>query len=215
MRAAHGLLHGAAPEFGESALHLVETESDVGARRVALLVRELGGPGQVQVLSPMRKGPLGVEALNHALQGLFNPGSGGTRVGDVEIRAGDIVVQTKNDYQNEVFNGTLGVVLREAAGKLQVDFEGNIVELGGAELWNLQLGYALTVHRAQGSEWRTVLGVLHETHANMLSRNLAYTALTRASEKFVAVGSRRAWEIAATRAREVRHTYLLERIRGK
>jgi exodeoxyribonuclease V alpha subunit len=215
VRAAHGLLHGAAPEFGERALHIVETEADVGARRVALLVRELGGPGQVQVLSPMRKGPLGVEALNLALQGLFNPGEGGTRVGDVDLRAGDIVVQTKNDYQNEVFNGTLGVVLREGGGKVQVDFEGNIVELGGSELWNLQLGYALTVHRAQGSEWRTVLGVLHETHANMLSRNLAYTALTRASEQFVAVGSRRAWEIAATRTREVRHTHLLERIRGQ
>lgn len=213
--AAHGLLAGTAPTFDHPELRLIETDSDVGARRVAILVRELGGPASVQVLSPMRKGPLGVEVLNEALQGLFNPGSGGTRIGEFEVRAGDFVVQTKNDYQNEVFNGTLGLVLAEGGGKVQVDFEGNIVELSGAELWNLQLGYALTVHRAQGSEWKTVLCVLHEAHANMLSRNLAYTALTRASSRFLAVGSQRAWQIAATRQREVRHTHLLERIRGK
>ena len=218
--AAHALLAGRAPQFGAlgsddaAALQLVEVDGDVAARRVSLLARELGGPGKVQVLSPMRKGPLGVEALNLALQGQFNPGSGGTRVGEFDLRAGDYVVQTKNDYQNEVFNGTQGIVLAEGGGKVQVDFEGNIVELSGSELWNLQLGYALTVHRAQGSEWRAVIGVLHEAHANMLSRNLAYTALTRASERFVAVGSRRAWEIAAGRRREVRHTHLLERIRG-
>ncbi|PYE52926.1 SF1B family DNA helicase RecD2 [Deinococcus yavapaiensis] len=212
--AAHGLLHGQAPTFTHKDLRLVELDPDGAARRVAGLVRDLGGPMSVQVLSPMRKGPLGVELLNSSLQATFNPGSGGTRIGDFEVRAGDLVVQTKNDYQNEVFNGTLGIVLREGGGKVQVDFEGNVVELAGAELWNLQLGYALTVHRAQGSEWRTVLCALHESHANMLSRNLAYTALTRARENFVAVGSSRAWTIAATRQREVRHTYLLERIRG-
>lgn len=216
--AAHRLLHGQAPQWQapqqEAKLQLISTEADVGARRVALLVRELGGPGQVQVLTPMRKGPLGVEMLNHHLQGIFNPGTGGVRIADGLARAGDVVVQTKNDYGNEVFNGTLGVVLREQGGKLQVDFEGNVVELGGAELFNLQLGYALTVHRAQGSEWNTVLGVLHEAHAPMLSRNLAYTALTRARERFVAVGSASAWEKAAQRQKEERYTALLERIRG-
>ena len=214
IRAAHGLLHGEAPDWGPSELHHVATEADVGARRVALLVRELGGPGQVQVLTPMRKGPLGVEMLNHHLQGVFNPGVGGVRIADGEARAGDIVVQTKNDYQNEIFNGTLGTVLREERGKLQVDFDGNMVELAGAELFNLQLGYALTVHRAQGSEWPTVLGVLHEAHMPMLSRNLAYTALTRAKERFVGVGSLSAWTRAAGRQKDERHTALLERIRG-
>jgi len=218
--AAHGLQRGEAPQwFGESRgtdarLSHVVVEPDGGARRVALLVRELGGPGKVQVLTPMKRGPLGVEMLNHHLQGLFNPGEGGTRIADGEARAGDIVVQTKNDYNNEVFNGTLGTVLLASPGKLQVDFEGNVVELGGAELFNLTLGYALTVHRSQGSEWETVLGVLHEAHAPMLSRNLAYTALTRARERFVAAGSERAWATAAGRQREERCTYLLERIRG-
>ncbi len=96
-----------------------------------------------------------------------------------------------------------------------MDFDGNIVELAGAELFNLQLGYALTVHRAQGSEWPTVLGVLHEAHMPMLSRNLVYTALTRARDRFFAVGSASAWQIAATRQREARNTALLERIKGK
>ncbi len=223
--AAHGLQRGEAPQWFGSGSHPggpgtdarlahVTVEPDGGARRVALLVRELGGPGKVQVLSPMKRGPLGVEMLNHHLQGLFNPGEGGTRIADGEARPGDIVVQTKNDYNNEVFNGTLGTVLSASPGKLQVDFEGNVVELGGAELFNLTLGYALTVHRSQGSEWETVLGVLHEAHAPMLSRNLVYTALTRARERFVAAGSERAWSIAAGRQREERCTYLLERIRG-
>ncbi len=228
--AAHGLQRGEAPQwFGgdarpgvarpgstgtDSRLSHVVVEPDGGARRIALLVRELGGPGKVQVLTPMKRGPLGVEMLNHHLQGLFNPGEGGTRIADGEARPGDIVVQTKNDYTNEVFNGTLGTVLSASPGKLQVDFEGNVVELGGAELFNLTLGYALTVHRSQGSEWETVLGVLHEAHAPMLSRNLAYTALTRARERFVAAGSERAWATAAGRVRDERCTYLLERIRG-
>ncbi|GGJ61480.1 SF1B family DNA helicase RecD2 [Deinococcus aquiradiocola] len=224
--AAHALQRGETPVwYGEQGLtgergtdarlSHVPVEPDGGARRVALLVRELGGPYKVQVLSPMKRGPLGVEMLNHHLQGLFNPGEGGTRIADGEARPGDIVVQTKNDYTNEVFNGTLGTVLAASPGKLQVDFEGNVVELGGAELFNLTLGYALTVHRSQGSEWETVLGVLHEAHAPMLSRNLVYTALTRARERFVAAGSERAWAIAAGRQREERCTYLLERIRGQ
>ena len=212
--AAHGMLHGQAPAWQDARLHFAALDPDTGARRVALLVRELGGPQAVQVLTPMRKGPLGVEMLNHHLQAIFNPGGGGVRIGSGEARVGDVVVQTKNDYQNEVFNGTLGVVLREERGKLTVDFEGNVVELGGAELYNLQLGYALTVHRAQGSEWPAVLGVLHEAHGPMLSRNLAYTALTRARERFLAAGSARAWELAAGRNRDERYTALLERIRG-
>ncbi|WP_027460935.1 SF1B family DNA helicase RecD2 [Deinococcus murrayi] len=215
IRAAHGLLHGEAPAWGDPRLALTETEPDAGARRVGLMVRDLGGPAQVQVLTPMRKGPLGVDMLNAQLQSLFNPGGGGVRIAEGEARPGDVVVQTKNDYQNEVFNGTLGTVLKAEGSRLTVDFDGNIVDLGGAELFNLQLGYALTVHRAQGSEWPTVLGVLHEAHMPMLSRNLAYTALTRARERFCAVGSASAWEKAAGRQREERHTALLERVRGQ
>ncbi|WP_221088094.1 SF1B family DNA helicase RecD2 [Deinococcus aquaedulcis] len=215
IRAAHGLLTGQPPVWGDPRLNLSETEPDTGARRVALLVRDLGGPGQVQVLTPMRKGPLGVEMLNHHLQSLFNPGEGGVRIADGQARAGDVVVQTKNDYTNEVFNGTVGTVLKDGGGRLTVDFDGNVVELAGAELFNLQLGYALTVHRAQGSEWGTVLGVLHEVHMPMLSRNLVYTALTRARERFFAVGSASAWAKAAGRQREERCTALLERIRGR
>lgn len=215
IRAAHGLLHGQAPQWGDHRLNLTETDSDGGARRVALMVRELGGPGRVQVLTPMRKGPLGMDMLNHHLQALFNPGEGGVRIAEGEARPGDTVVQTKNDYTNEIFNGTLGTVLKAEGSRLTVDFDGNIVELAGAELFNLQLGYALTVHRAQGSEWPVVLGVLHEAHMPMLSRNLVYTALTRAREGFYAAGSASSWQIAASRQREARNTALLERIRGK
>lgn len=215
IQAAHGLLHGEAPQWGDKRLNLTETQPDGGARRVALMVRELGGPAAVQVLTPMRKGPLGMDNLNHHLQNLFNPGEGGVRIAEGEARAGDTVVQTKNDYNNEIFNGTLGTVLKAEGSRLTVDFDGNVVELTGAELFNLQLGYALTVHRAQGSEWSTVLGVLHEAHMPMLSRNLVYTALTRAKDRFFSAGSASAWQIAATRQREARNTALLERIQGR
>lgn len=215
IRAAHGLLHGQAPQWGDPRLNLTQTDSDGGARRVALMVRELGGPTRVQVLTPMRKGPLGMDMLNHHLQNLFNPGEGGVRIAEGEARPGDTVVQTKNDYTNEIFNGTLGTVLKAEGSRLTVDFDGNVVELAGAELFNLQLGYALTVHRAQGSEWPFVLGVLHEAHMPMLSRNLVYTALTRAREGFYAAGSASSWHIAATRQRETRNTALLERIRNR
>ncbi|MFC6616893.1 ATP-dependent RecD-like DNA helicase [Deinococcus radiophilus] len=222
--AAHRLLQAQPPQWQRvnddddvrAQLSLTEVEPDVGARRVALLLRELGGPTRAQVLSPMRRGPLGVERLNAVLQQTFNPGEGGVRVGaDGLARAGDVVVQTKNDYENEVFNGTLGTVLEERGARLLVDFDGNVVELGGMELFNLQLGYALTVHRAQGSEWPAVIGVLHEAHMPMLSRNLAYTALTRAREEFHAVGSASAWARAAAAQKEERYTALLERIRGR
>ncbi|AXG98114.1 ATP-dependent RecD-like DNA helicase [Deinococcus wulumuqiensis] len=214
IQAAHGLLHGQAPQWGDKRLNLTETDPDGGARRVALMVRELGGPGAVQVLTPMRKGPLGMDHLNHHLQSLFNPGEGGVRIAEGEARPGDTVVQTKNDYTNEIFNGTLGTVLKAEGSRLTVDFDGNVVELTGAELFNLQLGYALTVHRAQGSEWDTVLGVLHEAHMPMLSRNLVYTALTRAKDRFFSAGSASAWQIAASQQREARNTALLERIRA-
>ena len=158
----------------------------------------------------------GVERLNAVLQQTFNPGEGGVKIGaDALARAGDVVVQTKNDYENEIFNGTLGTVLEERGSRLLVDFDGNIVELGGMELFNLQLGYALTVHRAQGSEWPAVVGVLHEAHMPMLSRPLAYTALTRAREEFHAVGSASAWARAAASQKEERYTALLERVRGR
>nr|WP_043816580.1 ATP-dependent RecD-like DNA helicase [Deinococcus maricopensis] len=213
--AAHAIMHAQAPTFGDPRLQFHAVETDTGARRVALLVRELGGPGKVQVLTPMRKGPLGMDTLNTHLQTLFNPGDGGVRIGDTHARPGDLVVQTKNDYQNEIFNGTVGTVLDMEGNTLTIDFDSNVVTLSGAELWNLNLAYALTVHRGQGSEWPTVLGVLHEAHGPMLNRNLAYTALTRARERFIGVGSESAWRAAATRARDARHTHLLERIQAK
>ena len=214
--AAHQIHAGRSPDFfmGED-LELLPLDPEGGARRLAMLVEKMGGPRAVQVLTPMRKGPLGVNTLNGMLQAQFNPGTGGLKVNDYMIRTGDIVVQTKNDYNNDVYNGTLGVVLTLEGNKAQVDFEGHVVELSGTEIYNLQLGYALTVHRAQGSEWNAVIGVLHEIHYNMLSRELAYTALTRARKRFVAAGSAKAWEMAAARHRDPRYSHLLERIKGR
>lgn len=130
IRAAHGLLHGQAPRGATP----IEPHGDRARRRRPARGAARAGHGRPHAGAgpdPMRKGPLGVEMLNHHLQSLFNPGEGGVRIGDSHARPGDIVVQTKNDYTNEVFNGTVGTVLKADGSRLTVDFDGNIVELAG------------------------------------------------------------------------------------
>lgn len=215
--AAYAINNASIPQWNRSNLMLCEASPLEGATLIPQILQQLGGPSQAQVITPMRRGPLGVDNLNQQIQAIFNPlpidSKQKVKIANAEAQAGDRVVQTKNDYDNDVFNGTQGLVLEAGSGKITVDFDSNVVELSGSDLFNVQLGYALTVHRAQGSEWPTVIMALHEAHMPMLSRNLAYTALTRASQSFVAVGSASAWQIAASRQRAERYSGLLSRIR--
>ena len=134
----------------------------------------------VQVLTPMHNGPLGTEALNQQLQRLLDPGPVAIELGERRLRIGDRVLQTRNDYDQDIFNGDTGRVLDCRAGRLEVDFDGREVELEGDGLRNLQLAYAMSIHKSQGSEYPAVVVVLHRAHRIMLRRNLLYTALTRA-----------------------------------
>lgn len=173
----------------------------------------------LQVITPMIKGPTGTLELNRLLQNAINPGNDYDSIkrGDTCFRVGDKVIQTKNDYKREVFNGDLGRVSRidKGASKLYVDMDGRQVEYERDDLANLLLAYAITCHRFQGSEQKAVVVVMRNEHYIMLSRNWAYTALTRGKKLCVLVTDPRALKTAVRETRrEQRRTGLADRLRG-
>jgi exodeoxyribonuclease V alpha subunit len=181
----------------------------------------LDGRNDVQVLTPMHKGRAGTEALNQALQAFHTAGhseleykpGGGAVVR--RFRVGDRVMQTRNDYDKAVFNGDVGVVSRVVPedGEIVVSMDGRSVVYQGKELTALQLAYAVSIHKSQGSEFEAVVVALLPEHHVMLRRNLLYTAVTRAKRLCVIVGDPRAIERAVTREDESRrHTALARRI---
>lgn len=171
----------------------------------------------VQVLTPMHRGELGVAGLNRRLQERLNPAGDALPVGPRGLRAGDKVMQTRNDYDLGVFNGDLGTVVGAdpEAGTLAVRFDDRLVEYPPEAQEDLALAYACTIHKAQGSEYPAVVVVLHDQHWIMLQRNLLYTAVTRARRLVVIVGTRRAVARAVRTAdQRRRHTRLAERLAG-
>lgn len=175
----------------------------------------------IQVLSPMRRPGdiLGSTELNRTLQQALN--AGGTvaaRRGDVEFRVGDRVMQVKNNYDKDIFNGDIGTVTRPLPGTdddkavMEADF-GFPVRFTQGELEDLELAYACTVHKSQGSEYRAVVMPCHNNHFVMLKRNLLYTGITRAKDLCVLVGTKDAVRNAVWREDTVRRcTRLRERI---
>ena len=169
----------------------------------------------VQVITPMYKGLLGAQNLNSALQERLNPSGAELRRGERVFRPGDRVMQTKNDYDREVFNGDIGFVSQVGPEGLTVRLtDGRKVLYGDSDLDELMLAYAVTVHKSQGSEYPVVVLALHTQHFVMLRRNLLYTALTRGKDLVVLVGTRRAAETAIRKDyTRKRHTRLGERIK--
>lgn len=181
----------------------------------------LEGRTDVQVLVPMHKGIVGTENLNRTLQAHFTAGQrewsmGGKNTPARLFRRTDRVMQTRNDYDKSVFNGDIGEVVDVDAhnGTLTVDFDGQRVRYEGREVSALQLAYALSIHKSQGSEFDAVIVCLLPEHHVMLRRNLLYTAITRAKKLCVLVGDPRAIERAIDRASDSRrHTGLARRLR--
>jgi len=168
----------------------------------------------VQVLTPVRRGPLGTQGLNVVLQDRLNPDGKEIKRGGRAFRVGDRVICTRNRYDVEVFNGDVGRVLGADREGLLVSFEGRRVPWLWEELGSLDLAYAITVHKAQGSEYRAVVLALHPSHGIMLRRTLFYTAITRAREFLCVVGASRAWARAVGQTGgEERLTRLAERLR--
>jgi exodeoxyribonuclease V alpha subunit len=166
----------------------------------------------VQVLAPMHKGPLGIDALNTELRARLNPD--GAPIAGTPLRVGDKVMQTRNSYEHDLFNGERGVLLHHDPDRDRVLFageDGRRVSLPADALETLRLAYAATVHKAQGSQARAIVVPVFRGHHIMLTRNLVYTAVTRAQDVCVVVGERAALAIAVRRtdARR-RHTRLRE-----
>jgi exodeoxyribonuclease V alpha subunit len=156
----------------------------------------------------MHRGELGAGNLNQLLQESLTAGAPGIQRGARQYRVGDKVMQVRNDYDKEVWNGDIGVVVRaesqDGAAALTVRFEerdgDREVEYDSDELDELALAYAATVHKSQGSEYPAVVVPVHTQHFVMLQRNLLYTAVTRGKRLVVLVGSRKALGLAVRNA---------------
>ena len=225
---AHRVNQGAFPvlprRFGEVDFVFVELQ-DPGAIKARLLdlvswqlprgygfdpVRDL------QVISPMHRGAVGVQNLNHALQQRLNPRAPRFTFGARVFRRGDKVMQLRNNYYKEVFNGDIGVVTGfiPDTGQLVVEFDGRKVFYESGEGDEITLAYAVTVHKSQGSEFPGVVLILTTQHYLLLQRNLLYTALTRGRRLVVLMGSKKALALAIKNDKPVRrYTDLTAKLR--
>jgi exodeoxyribonuclease V alpha subunit len=204
----------------------VEVEDSAAASQmvVTLATRSLMREGflssDVQILSPMHRGESGVGHLNERLQDAWNPQREGKPElirGSRRFRAGDRVIQLKNNYDKQVFNGDIGTItkLDHVEQSLTVAFPEAEVEYDFADYDELQLAYALSIHKSQGSEYPAVILVLGSAHYMMLQRNLLYTALTRARKMCVIVGEKRAIGRAVRNDKAAnRYTRLADRLRA-
>jgi exodeoxyribonuclease V alpha subunit len=170
---------------------------------------------QIQVLTPMNRGPLGTDNLNAVLRDLLNPEGVMVTRGGHSLRVGDKVMQVRNNYDLEVFNGDIGRVraVDEVEQIVTVTVDGRDVVYDFGSIDELVLAYACSIHKSQGSEYPCVVIPLHTTHYVMLQRNLFYTALTRAKRLAILVGEERALRVAVSNKRvRPRFTRLAERL---
>lgn len=230
VRTAHAVNQGKCPEWENKSKDFfflrrhdsqrtAETIVDLVARR---LPENMGIPSdQIQVLSPTRKYCTGTANLNRLLQQALNPpqkGKGERRFGEVIFRTGDRVMQVKNNYDvmwrdrdsfsagMGMFNGDIGRIddVDEAGGIVTVDFDGKLVDYTPDMLIELELAYAVTVHKAQGSEYRAVVLAAMDGAPQLLTRGVLYTAITRARDLLILVGDENVVSAMTANSRQLR-----------
>jgi exodeoxyribonuclease V alpha subunit len=191
---------------------------DIVAQRIP---HKFGLPSRdIQVLSPMHRGVVGARTLNQKLQEKINPlryDRPEYRSGNRVFRRGDRVLQLRNNYDKDVFNGDVGRIehIDLEEGEIWVEFEGRGVAYELSDLDELTLAYAMSVHKSQGSEYPVVVLPMLTQHYVMLQRNLLYTAITRAKKMVVIVGTRKAIAIAVNNDKIAeRWSALKERLRN-
>ncbi len=168
----------------------------------------------VQVLTAMHKGSLGTENLNHELREVLNPG--GQPLKGERFRVGDRVMQVRNNYDKDVFNGDVGTIVSYSTewNEATVEFDDRQITYHISEMDEMILAYAVTVHKAQGSEYPAVIVPMSTQHYVMLRRNLLYTAMTRGKKLVVLIGSSKAIQMAVeNRIVEPRYSYLANKMR--
>ena len=223
---AHRINKGQMPDLSngrESDFFFVEQEdAEAAAGEIVDLIKTRlpahfrVSPRDIQVLSPMQRGAVGAANLNQMIQEAVNPGETGFRRGGVSFRARDKVMQIRNNYEKEVFNGDIGIVesTDPEERELIVNFEGRSVTYDISELDELVLAYAVTIHKSQGSEYPIVVMPILMSHYVMLQRNLVYTGVTRAKKVLVLVGTKKALALAVRNSTvRKRNTLLALRIR--
>ncbi|HEY7932803.1 MAG TPA: ATP-dependent RecD-like DNA helicase [Solirubrobacteraceae bacterium] len=162
---------------------------------------------EIQVLAPMRRGPVGIDAINAELRARLNPR--GKPIADSGLRVGDRVIQTRNDHEHELMNGEVGVIEEHNPDSERVRLatdDGRELTLPVAALETVQLAYAISIHKSQGSQAPAIVVPLARSHGIMLTRNLLYTAVTRSEQVCVVVGEPAALELALSR-RDARARY--------
>jgi len=170
----------------------------------------------LQVLAPLHRGVGGIGNLNDQIRDSLNPNGATYVMGSMLLREGDKVIQTRNNYDKDVFNGDLGIILKVDSlnGVLEIDFEGRLVKYERMEVTDLQPAYAISIHKSQGSEYPVVIFPLLKQHFMMLQRNLVYTGLTRARKKVVFVGDPTAYAMAIRNNKTVaRQTDLIRKFK--
>ena len=220
---AHRINRGQMPDLSngkDTDFFYIEREDPEKAAEeiVALVKTRLPGhyrirPEEIQVLTPMQRGVVGATNLNQVLQQAVNPGDGGLKRGGFTFRVRDKVMQIRNNYDKEVFNGDIGVVtaLDEEDRELTVLFDDREVNYDVTELDELVLAYATTIHKSQGSEYPVVVMPVLMTHYVMLQRNLVYTGVTRAKKVLVLVGTKKALNLAVRTVTVTQRNTLLAR----
>lgn len=170
----------------------------------------------IQVLTPMRKGVIGADNLNLVLQQALNRNAHGFTAGSLRrFLVNDKVMQIRNNYEKEVFNGDIGFIaaIDEEDHAVTIDFDGRQVVYAESDLGEIVLAYAITVHKSQGSEFRCVILPIHTSHYSLLQKNLLYTAVTRGKKLVILVGSYKAVAMAAkNNKQEMRNSRLRERL---
>ena len=193
--------------------HVVEMVCGLCAARLPRTYR-LDSIEDIQVLVPMYRGETGANNLNQVLQDELNPKGQEMTRGGIRFRIGDKVMQVRNNYDRDVFNGDIGRVQGIEDDILRVRFQNRVIEYEFSELDELVLAYAMSVHKSQGAEFRAVVMPLTTQHYMMLQRNLLYTAITRARDLVVLVGTKQALGMAVRNNRVAeRYTTLAQRIR--
>lgn len=228
VRNAHRIHEGVPPEGAEGPsgeFYVIErTSAEAAADTILHMVTKriperfgLDPKEQIQVLTPMHRGEAGAIALNQKLQEALNPTGPSVTRGARTLRLGDKVMQLRNDYEREVYNGDVGLITRLDAEtrEVLVRFDDRDVVYDERELDELTLAYATSIHKSQGSEYPAVIVPILTQHYVMLSRNLIYTAVTRGKRLVVLVADPRAVGLALAEMRkEERLTHLAERLRA-
>lgn len=219
---AHRINTGESPKWNDTDCFFVERNEPEAVRDTILELVTNRIPNkfgfdpmkEIQVLAPMHRGDAGVAQLNEHLQEAMNPK--GQEVPRRGLRVGDKVIQTKNNYELDVYNGDVGkiTVMSEEARELHVEFEDRTALYTFDDIDNLNLAYAITVHKAQGSEYPALILPIVSQHYLMLQRNILYTAITRGKSLVVVVGETKALHRALNNTDVTRrNTRLAERLR--